>query len=312
MRIDSMTYYTVSLVGIRDNQNAIARLSQQIATQSNYLAAKDNPLATQKILDLGDRIATRAQYANNQTKAEITLKYESVVLDEIESTLRRARGLLAGISHNADAVTRHTHAEQLRGAFQQLLDLANSRDPSGSYIFSGDRTTTKPFNNAGGGVPPAGAASTYNGSTNLREVEVESGRRVRVNDNLDTVMRAGAGAGTDLLQTLDEAIVRLPLSAPPGAVPDQATLNGYIQTIDTALDSLAGIQYRVAGVRTELADLMVTTNGLQTLEQNALSDLQRVDQAAAIMRLQTRQTSLEAAQQAYALTSGLSLFSFLG
>lgn len=312
MRIDSMTFYTTSLLGIRDNQASIARLSEQIATGRNFLAPKDDPLATQKILDLGDRLATRAQYAANQTKAEIALNYESTVLNEFESALRRARGLLVGVSNNFDAATRDGHAQQLRGVFNQLLDLANTRDPSGNYIFAGDRTTTRPYDNLGGGIPPAGTASTFNGSASTRAIEVDPGRRVQINDNLNTVIQAGGGAGVDLLQTLDEASVRLPVSVPPGAVPDQATLDGYVQTVDTALAALSRIQHRVAGARTELVDLMVTTKGLQTLEQNALSDLILVDQASAIMSLQTRQTALEAAQRAYALTSGLSLFNFLG
>lgn len=312
MRIDSMTFYTTSLLGIRDNQASIARLSEQIATGRKFLAPKDDPLATQKILDLGDRLATRAQYAANQTKAEIALNYESTVLNEMESALRRARGLLVGVSHNFDAATRDGHAQQLRGVFNQLLDLANTRDPSGNYIFAGDRTTTRPYDNPGVLNSPAGTPTTFNGSASTREVEVDPGRRVRVNDNLNTVIQAGGGAG-DLLQTLDEASVRLPL--PPsavGAITTQATLDGYVQTVDAALAALSRIQHRVAGARTELADLMVTTKGLQTLEQNALSDLILVDQASAIMSLQTRQTTLEAAQRAYALTSGLSLFNFLG
>ncbi len=312
MRIDSMTFYTTSLLGIRDNQASIARLSEQIAAGRKFLAPKDDPLATQKILDLGDRLATRAQYAANQTKAEIALNYESTVLNEMESALRRARGLLVGVSHNFDAATRDGHAQQLRGVFNQLLDLANTRDPSGNYIFAGDHTTTRPYDNPGGGIPPAGTASTFHGSASTRAMEVDPGRRIQINDNLNTVMQAGGGAGVDLLQTLDEASVRLPVSVSPGAVPNQATLDGYVQTVDTALAALARIQHRVAGARTELADLMVTTKGLQTLEQNALSDLILVDQASAIMSLQTRQTTLEAAQRAYALTSGLSLFDFLG
>jgi len=313
MRIDSMSYYTTSLLGIRDNQASIARLSQQIATGRNFLAPKDDALATQKILDLGDRLATRAQYAANQTKAEIALHYESTVLNEFESALRRARGLLVGLSHNFDAATRDAHAQQLRGVFNQLLDLANTRDPSGNYIFAGDMTTTRPYDNPGGGIPPAGTPTTFNGSASTREVEVDPGRRVQINDNLNTVMQAGVVGGVDLLQTLDEASVRLPL--PPsagGAITTQATLDGYVRTVDDALAALSRIQHRVAGARTELADLMVTSKGLQTLEQNALSDLILVDQASAIMSLQTRQTTLEAAQRAYALTSGLSLFNFLG
>lgn len=312
MRIDTLSFYATSLPGMRDNQTQIARLSQQIATGRNLLAPQDDPLATQKILDLGDRIAMRAQYASNQTKAELALKYESTVLDEMASALQRARGLLAGLGHNFDATTRAGHAQQLRGVFNQLLDLANTRDPSGNYIFAGDRTTTKPYANPGGGIPPAGTATTYLGSAITRAVEVESGRRIQVNDDLSSVMQAGGGAGVDLLQTLDEAIGRLPLTPPAvGAITSQATLDAYVQTVDAALTALSSIQHRVAGARMELADLSATTRSLQTLEQNALGDLLRVDQAGAIISLQTRQTTLEAAQRAFAMTSGLSLFNFL-
>jgi flagellar hook-associated protein 3 FlgL len=313
MRIDSVTFYTASLVGIRDNQSAMARLNEQIATGQNFLAPKDDPLSTQKVLDLGNRLATRTQYAANQTKAGLALEYESTVLNEVDSALKKARALIVGTSPTYDAQSRDVQAQQLRGVFEHLLGLANTQDPSGNYIFAGDRTTTQPFANAGGGIPPAGVVTSYVGSASTRSMEVEVGRRIQVSDNLDTVYQAGGGAGVDLLQTLDEAIVRLPLnSALPGAITDQATLDGYIQTLDDAINALAGIQYRIAGAQTELADLSVTTNSLLTLESNALGDLQLLDQATAIMQLKTRQTSLEAAERAYAMTSSLSLFSYLG
>ena len=62
---------------------------------------------------------------------------------------------------------------------------------------------------------------------------------------------------------------------------------------------------RVRSHFTEAADVL----------QRFLADpasIAAVDQAAAIMRLKTRQTSLEAAERAYAMTSSLSLFSYLG
>jgi flagellin-like hook-associated protein FlgL len=46
-------------------------------------------------------------------------------------------------------------------------------------------------------------------------------------------------------------------------------------------------------------------------EKNMLSDITQVDKAAAIVELQSRQTSLEAISRAYSITSGLSLFNYL-
>ena len=38
MRVDSLSYFSASLPGIRDNQTAVARLNQQIATGVRLLA----------------------------------------------------------------------------------------------------------------------------------------------------------------------------------------------------------------------------------------------------------------------------------
>jgi len=128
---------------------------------------------------------------------------------------------------------------------------------------------------------------------------------VQVNDNLDGVIQSGI-ANNDFLQELDEAITAL-----PGSTITQADIDGYMALIDTALDNLALVEHRIAGAMSEVLDVRETTNALLLQEKNALSDIQQVDQASAIIELQTRQTALEAAERAYARTAGLSLFSFL-
>jgi hypothetical protein len=68
----------------------------------------------------------------------------------------------------------------------------------------------------------------------------------------------------------------------------------------------------MAGAQSEIKDVRATTQALLLQEKNALSDLTQVDKAAAIVELQSRQTTLEAISRAYALTSGMSLFNYLG
>jgi hypothetical protein len=63
---------------------------------------------------------------------------------------------------------------------------------------------------------------------------------------------------------------------------------------------------------TEIKDVRASTQALLLNEKNALSDMTQVDKAAAIVELQSRQTTLEAISRAYSLTSGLSLFNYLG
>lgn len=306
MRIDSLTYFSSSLLGMRDNQTGIARLTQQLAADKRVLQPKDDPIATEQILDLSNRIATRTQFASNQDRAGLALKYETTVLSEMQKAMNGARALLAGIDPANDATLRETTAQRLAAYASQMLDLANTRDPAGNYIFGGFDTVNVPFANDldGTGANP----TTYGGTPapgGTRSIEVEVGRLVQVNDNLDGVFQAGV-SGSDLLQELDSAVARLT----DGTATD-ADLVGWQGLLDGALAKLNSISYRVAAAYAEVDDVRATSKSLKVQEQNALYDLQALDKEAAILELQMRQTSLEAAQRAYAKISGLSLFNFL-
>jgi len=312
MRIDSMTYLNTSLPGIQSNQSAIARLNQQIGTGLSMLNAKDDPVSATKALELGNRVALRTQYAANQDKVELDLQYQNVVTKEIDSALNQARGLLTSISPSHTASLRNVHAEQLKSVFNHLLSLANTRDPAGNYIFAGFETTNIPYDNATDFVTLPVPLSSYVGTPTpggVRNIEVENGRYIQANDNLDQVFKSGI-VGSDLLQELGDAIVKLPVE-PPGVVITEADLNGYVALLDTAIYDLGLIQHRAAGALTEIKDLRASTEALMLAEENMLSDLTQVDKAAAIVELQSRQTSLEAISRAYSITSGLSLFNYL-
>ena len=316
MRIDSLSYFSTSLGGIQNSQSAIARLSQQLATGKEMLSAKDDPLSASRALELTDRIALRSQTLANQDRAKTTLNYENTVLLGMRSALNQARNSLQNMGHTAEPATRAGATQVLKGAFQSLISFANSKDAEGNYIFAGDKSSTQPYANIGGGdfstTPATGVATGFNGSAYTREVEIDAGRRIQVSDNINTVFQAGV-TGSDVLQTLDEAINRLPLdSADPNAVTDTGTLQAYIQVLNEALGNLDRVEQRVGAALKEVDDVQTATKTLQNLEEDALERLTEVDQAAAIIQLQTRQTTLQAASQAYAKTSSLSLFNYLG
>jgi flagellar hook-associated protein 3 FlgL len=306
MRIDSMTYFNSGLLGMSDNQTSIARLNQQIASNQKLLQPKDDPVATEQILDLSNRVAARTQFASNQDRASLALNYETTVLAEMQKALNGARSLLGGISPSNDANLRQATAQRLAGYSSQLLDLANTRDSSGNYIFGGFNTVDKPFDN-----PLDGSATntTYVGTPDpggTRSIEVDVGRLIQVNDNLDGVFKASDPAGNDLLKNLDSAAAKL-----TNGTATQTDLTNWMDLLQTAINKLGSISYRVSAAYGEVEDVRATSKSLKVQEQNALSDLQSLDQASAIVELQTRQTTLEAAQRAYAKTSGLSLFNYL-
>ncbi len=329
MRIDSNTYMNASLAGIQNNQSAISRLNQQVGTGLRMLSTKDDPVAAVKAMELSNRVALRTQYAANQDKAELDLNYSTVVTNELSQALGEARALIANIDPSRSADLRNVHAEQLKGVFNHILDLTNTRNPSGDYIFGGSASNVQPYANSSTATVPATVQTTsFDGAVppgpavlaETRKIEVGVNHQVQVSDSLAYVLSFDdAEAGTtivdaadplatrhDVLQNLAHAIVNL-----PGAVTSQ-DLKSYTDILDAAQNKLGLIQHRIAGALTEIKDIRTSTESLLLAEKNALSDLTQVDKAAAIVELQSRQTTLEAISRAYALTSGLSLFNYIG
>lgn len=325
MRIDSLTYMSSSLIGIQSNQTSIARLNQQIATGLRMQSGKDDPISAVKAMELSERIAVRTQYAANQTKAELDLNHETVVVQQMGAALDQARGLFLSISSSQSSSVSSGYSEQLKGAFNHLLDLANTRNSAGEYIFGGTATHVQPFANpSASGVPVSVQPTTFGnipppGPVELsmtRQIEIGLGQRVQVTDSLTDVLSftdasfvdAAAGGDThDVLENLAHAIVGL-----KDGTLTEANLRSYIGLVDAARTKVGEIEQRVAGALTEIKDLRASTQAVLLLEKNALSDLTQIDKAAAIVELQSRQTALEAISRSYALTSRLSLFDYLG
>jgi flagellar hook-associated protein 3 FlgL len=330
MRISSLSYFTASLPSMQDNQSQIARLSEQVANGLRMQSARDNPIDAEKALQLSDRVAARAQSLSNQQKAGLSLDLESTVLSEIRSTLNDARTLAVNSNASQDPTLQQRFADQMSGYYKHLKDLVNTQDSSGRYVFAGFRTdlTTNnpPFQHtqAYPSVAAPSPATNYIGTaygslvnpSGVRNVSVDTNRQIQVSDNLDTVIQSGSvngtanGSTTDILQIIDQFAVTM---SDPSVTNTQkeTAIASTINSFTAALDRLSGVESRVAATQQELNNLTDTTNSQQTLEQNALSDLTQVDKTAAIVELQSRQTALQAAQQAYGQTSKLSLFSYL-
>lgn len=305
MRVSFLTMSTAALAGIQNEQAAIARLSQQIATNERVLAPKDDPVRAPRILELTDRIALREQYLANQDKARLALDYQGAVLQGIHRVLEHARGILMGAGPNQAQTLRDQYAQLIENDYRQLKGLANTRDPSGNYIFSGFKTDTEPYQHTQVAPGPgSSAASTYSGDSGTRRIEIDVGRSVQVNDNLNSVFRSGNP--DDLLQAIDQIAIELRSTSLT-----QAQLDSAVARLNQALEDLGLIERRVAATQLEIADTQATTRTLLNAERNALGRLTELDQAAAIVELQRRQVTLEAAQRAYARTSGLSLFNYL-
>jgi flagellar hook-associated protein 3 FlgL len=96
----------------------------------------------------------------------------------------------------------------------------------------------------------------------------------------------------------------------------QAQLNNSIVSaingIDQALDNTQTVQSSVGGRLNTITTAASVATTQQTQLQQSISNIQSLDYASAVTSLDSQNTTLQAAMEAYTSTEGLSLFKYIG
>ncbi len=293
MRISSNSFYAAPLSGILNQQSSMATLNQQIASGNKLLTAADDPVAASQVMSLNDHIALSTQYQANQLSVSLVQKEEGILLDQLQTSLQSAQKLLTSVNASTDQNLKNSVAATLSGLYQQIKDVANAQDSNGNYIFAGFKSSTQPYD-----------GTSYLGDGGLRQVQISQGQTIQANDNLNSVIQAGTAS--DLLQVIAQTAANLQNPAT-----SQAQLDSAHATVNSALGKLQDIQVALVGRQQQVSSQQSAIQQLLTVNQDALGKLTQVDQASAIVELQMRQVSLQAAESAFASTSKLSLFNYL-
>ena len=123
----------------------------------------DNPLGNIKALELTSSTGLNSQYLKNIDFAQMNHSVLERSLEEINDVLVKAKEItVAQASDFYDENIRKSISKEIRQLRNQLVGIAN-KQIGNKYIFSGHKTTTKPFE----------ADGTYNGDNNRVEVEIK-------------------------------------------------------------------------------------------------------------------------------------------
>jgi len=177
MRISS-AYIAQMFVASQDAQQAaLAQTQQQISSGQSFSTPAENPSAATQVLGLQSTLSQLSQYSTNANLAQSRLSIEDTTLSSVVSTLQSIRSLaLEAQSGTTDSATRASLATQIQSESQSLLQLANTQDGNGQYIFAGTATTTTPFSQSGSSV-------TYAGNQAQRLVQIAPGVTIADGDS---------------------------------------------------------------------------------------------------------------------------------
>jgi flagellar hook-associated protein 3 FlgL len=300
MRISTSWIFQQGVNAMLEQQTTLAKTQQQLATGKRILAPSDDPSASTRVLELDQLIDTSKQYQRNSDYAEARLSLEETVLADVGDVLQRIRELAVRANNDTlSAGDRKAIAVEVRINLDGLLQLSNSKDATGEYLFSGYRTGTQPFSDNGAGN------YSYDGDQGERSLQIGPTRQVSVGDSGDNVfMKVDNGAGG--IGSMFEAVYDLAVDLEANA-PSATTLTRLDSAIDEVLNTRASI-----GARLNTIDSQRSMNdSFDLLLQENRSTLEDLDYAEAVSRFERQLLALQASQQSFVKIEGLSLFNYL-
>ena len=173
MRVSTNQLYSQSLNRIVDLQSRTRDSTNQISGGKRITRPGDDPVAAAEVMTINNRTAAAAQYDRNGVQAESRLTQVDDVFGNVTTMLQRVHDLvLQGRSEALGNSDRDAIAKEVREQMQVLLDLGNTRNPSGEYIFAGALVSTRPFTSDSVGNV------SYNGDQTVRELQISEMRTI--------------------------------------------------------------------------------------------------------------------------------------
>ena len=192
MRVTTNQLYAQSLNRMFELQGRTVDLQQQIASGKRVTQPGDDPVAATTVLQLKERLQATEQFDRNAVIVEQRLTHVDDVFNGVSNVLQRTRELLIqGRSEALGPGERRAIAAEVREQLDVLIDLGNSRNASGEYIFAGAAVTTRPFTR-----DTLGSVS-YNGDQTVRRIQVSETRQVEESfTGEDALVAIRSGNGT--------------------------------------------------------------------------------------------------------------------
>lgn len=308
MRVSTLMMYQQNMGGITNSQSEWLKYGEQMSTGKRVNRASDDPVAASQAVVLSQAQAQNAQFATARTFATQRVSTEESTLKQVTTAIQSAQEKIvyAGNGTLSDD-DRASLATDLQGIRDQLLNLANSTDGNGRYIFAGYKTDTPPFDSKG----------QYVGGDINVEQQVDSARSMVIGHTGDLIFdsvtsNAKPDADKNIFTALDTAIAALNT---PVADADDTVKDTTAAAIDRTNRSLSNSLNNVLTVRAELGTQLNELDKLDALgddralaQTQQMSNLVDVDWNSTISNYTMQQTALQAAYKAFTDMQGMSLF----
>lgn len=177
MRVSTAQFYFQNTQNMTQKNAELNEQSVQITSGKRVLTAKDDSVLYSSLAGYKDDLSKIEQYTRNITQSKSHNELTETSLSQVQSSLLKVKQLfIQGNSGSLSVDDRQSVAEQLKQSLSQILDIANSKDERGAYIFSGHQIDTKPF------VQQSDNSVTYQGDNGVNQLAI--GENILIDTNL--------------------------------------------------------------------------------------------------------------------------------
>jgi flagellar hook-associated protein 3 FlgL len=276
--------------------------SGKVATDYAGIGDKTAMLeATRSAANRADAYQSATTLAVNQANLQDN---QMSSLSDLANQLRQAITTATG---DNDGSTLMTTAQ---GIFDQVVQILNSKDSNGNYLYGGDKNNQPPVTatSLNDLISMTSSSDAFQNGTVANSVMIGDGQSVKVG-----MLASDIGSG--LLKTLKDIA---DFNAGPngnfstGLTDAQSTfLSGEIQTATTAASQVNNAAAANGNVYGQLKDASANQKAMSNLFQGFVANIEQVDMPTAITQLNQSQVALQAALQVTAQLNQVSLLNYL-
>ncbi|MDU4095662.1 MAG: flagellar hook-associated protein FlgL, partial [Pantoea sp.] len=267
MRLSTGMMYDQQMRGVTNAQSSWLKAGEQLSTGKRVVNPSDDPLAAAQAVVLSQAQAENSQYQLARNFATQSVSLEESTLQNVTSAVQSAQTLVISAGNGAlSDDDRASYATQLEGVRDQLLNLANSTDGNGRYIFAGYNSDSAPF------TKDANGKVVYNGGSEAITQKVDASRTMTTSHTGEQVFQSitsnavkepnNGTSEKDIFATLDSVISALKQPIQNG---DEATKAASKGALDKATRGLSNSLNNVLAVRSELGTQLDELEKLDSL-----------------------------------------------
>ncbi len=156
-RVSNLLRTNTATARLATTQGQLLEIQNQLSTGLRVNSVSDDPQASAMIQQLQKLLERRAGYADNIRNATSQLNQVDSSLGDLKTLLDQAKTVAsANVGSDVTPEARQNAATVLDSIYRQVLTISNTQR-DGVYLFGGDRSTSPPFVEEGGGVKFVGS-----------------------------------------------------------------------------------------------------------------------------------------------------------